>query len=252
MSSKFLLPLLCSFLLATASPVPDGLPRSGYAVKERHPIPPQWRDNGPAPKDHSVQLHVGLKQGGDITAHLLEISDPSHGRYGKHLKRSEIADIVRPSAETRSAVEAWLNDNGIDYSYTASGDWIQAAMTIGAAEQLLQTTYSSYTHEDGLSTVFRTSEWSLPHNLHDHIDVVQPTTAFVRENSHESLLEAGEARKRDGIVDVADIDERDDSDAISKVCHKNNITPKCVRTLYGTIDVRTSRILYNEEILANT
>jgi tripeptidyl-peptidase-1 len=42
-----------------------------------------------------------------------------------------------------------------------------------------------YVHNDG-STLVRTSEWSLPEHLHNHVDLVQPTTSFFR-NSKQAV-----------------------------------------------------------------
>ena len=56
---------------------------------------------------------------------------------------------------------------------------IHCSVPISQAETLLNTTYSTYQHEDG-SQLNRAPEWSLPEYLHDHINVVQPTTSFFR------------------------------------------------------------------------
>jgi tripeptidyl-peptidase I len=52
-------------------------------------------------------------------------------------------------------------------------------VTLSKAEELLQTSYSKYRHQDG-SEISRAPVWSLPVHLHEHIDVVQPTTSFMR------------------------------------------------------------------------
>lgn len=42
-----------------ASPVKT---RSPYAIKDAFKVPPRWRKIGPAPKDHIINLQIGLKQ----------------------------------------------------------------------------------------------------------------------------------------------------------------------------------------------
>jgi hypothetical protein len=37
--------------------------RADYALKERHHVPRSWSRVGPAPSQHKIQLHIGVKQG---------------------------------------------------------------------------------------------------------------------------------------------------------------------------------------------
>jgi len=50
---------------------------------------------------------------------------------------------------------------------------------VSLAEKMLDTKYSVWKHVSGDQLV-RTTSYSLPENLHDHIDVIQPTTMFGR------------------------------------------------------------------------
>jgi tripeptidyl-peptidase-1 len=61
--------------------------RSLYDIKEKHRTPSNWVREEQAPADHELQLHIGLKQRGfsQLERQLLEISSPSHPRYGQHL-----------------------------------------------------------------------------------------------------------------------------------------------------------------------
>jgi len=170
-------------LSASASPV---YARSPYAVKERHAVPQAWSKVGRAAKSDLVNLQIGLKQKneGMVERHLIEVSDPGHSRYGQHLSAAEIDSIVSPTVETVGLVREWLHAHDVtSYSSSPSNDWIYVVVPIEKAEQLLQTEYSIFKHNDG-STVSRAPEWSLPLELHEHIDVVQPTTSFFRPGAH--------------------------------------------------------------------
>ena len=102
-------------------------------------------------------------------------------RYGQHLSVDEIHDIISPSADTITLVHAWLLDHNIhDAAFSPSKDWVSVVIPIGKAEKLLQTSYKEFKHDEDGSTLSRAPEWSLPLHLHDHIDVVQPTTSFFR------------------------------------------------------------------------
>lgn len=145
-------------------------------------MPRDWSSVGAASKSDIITLQIGLKQQNDgvVEQHLTEVSDPSHARYGQHLTAAEVDDIVAPSDETVELVQAWLAEHGITRTaLSPAKDWIHVLVPVEKAEQLLQTTYSVFKHRDG-STISRAPEWSLPVHLHEHIDVVQPTTSFFR------------------------------------------------------------------------
>ncbi len=79
---------LCAIGIAGTNALPS-IVRSDYVytVKERHPVPLQWAEAGPAPRGQNIHLQIGLKQSNEglIEKHLLETSDPNHERYGQHL-----------------------------------------------------------------------------------------------------------------------------------------------------------------------
>lgn len=155
-------------------------PKYSYAVKERHFVPRAWTEAGPASKSDVINLQIGLKQQNEglVEQHLTEISDPAHERYGQHLSFDEIKDMITPSKDTSSLVREWLNEHGIhNIGEAPAKDWLSIVVPIEKAEELLQTSYKSFRHPDGHS-ISRAPEWSLPLHLHEHIDVVQPTTSF--------------------------------------------------------------------------
>jgi tripeptidyl-peptidase-1 len=169
--------LQCSY----ASPVTQHS-SSPYAIKERHAVPRDWTEVGLAPKSELINLQIGLKQGnqGIIEKHLLEVSDPSHKRYGQHLTATEVNNIISPSSETIDLVRSWLQGNNISsMTLNQAKDWISLSIRIQDAESLLRTKYSVFQHDDG-TAISRAPEFSLPLHLHEHIDVIQPTTSFFR------------------------------------------------------------------------
>lgn len=48
--------------------------RSTYAVKETHNVPSKWSRVGPAPRDHLINLSIGLRQSqfDELERHLYE------------------------------------------------------------------------------------------------------------------------------------------------------------------------------------
>lgn len=227
--------------------LPSDSSSTNYAVKERHHVPKSWTSLGPADKSDIINLQIGLKQSnkGAIEQHLLEISDPDHARYGQHLSVDEVADIVRPTDLTIDSVHRWLEGHDVgDIAYSPAQDWISIIVPISKAEELLQTTYSKYEH-DGGHVANRATEWSLPRYLHEHIDVVQPTTSFLTPKpEHKPIrfdLSEGElswwehtgqfkykqqpaSQLAGGIANI------------SAVCNASFVTLDCLRTVYGTIN----------------
>ena len=80
-----LLSLLCVVSSALAAPHRRG----EYAVKDRHPVPPHWKQLARAPKEHVVEMRIGLKQRNfeELERQLFEVSDPTHERYGRSPER---------------------------------------------------------------------------------------------------------------------------------------------------------------------
>ncbi len=155
---------------------------SPYAVKERHAVPPSWSVVGEAAKSHMLNLQIGLKQSNRdiLEQQVIEVSDPGHSRYGQHLSAEEVNALVAPAEDTLHLVTKWLREHGItEPQLSPAKDWIHVAIPVAKAEELLNTTYSHFKHVDG-SDIVRTAEWSLPEHLHEHVDVIQPTTSFFK------------------------------------------------------------------------
>jgi tripeptidyl-peptidase-1 len=167
-----------------------------------------------------------------VTQLTLIVSDPSHQRYGQHLSQDEISNLVRPTDEALVLVHEWLLENGIDgtqLEYSLAKDWITVTLPISAAERLLDTQYSTYQHEDG-DYLVRTPEWSLPHHLHEHISVIQPTNSFFRTRQLASTVK---------VVPLSLQEKEKIPPAppnLTAACDTSLVTPTCLRTLYGTID----------------
>ncbi|KAG8630161.1 hypothetical protein KVT40_001780 [Elsinoe batatas] len=230
---------------------------SNYAVKERHPVPASWRHLGPAEKTDTINLQIGLRQSnpGSVERHLLEVSNPEHERYGKHLSVDEVADIIRPSDATISSVHNWLIEHGIsDTAFSPAKDWISVVIPVEKAEKLLQTTYSKFQHRDG-HVANRAPEWSLPVHLHEHIDVIQPTTSFltpraefkpVRQqlSQNEKSWWEREGQHKYGKHPAAPAN-------VSAVCNATFVTLECLRTVYGTIDYKAKAANKNSVAINN-
>lgn len=170
-----------------SAPAPDF---QAYAIKERHAIPRGWTAVSRAEASRSIMLQIGLKQHyqDKLEQHIIEVSNPSHTRYGQYLSADAVHELLAPSDDTIDLVKAWLLDhNIINPILSSTKDWISFTLPIGKAERLLQTEYSVFQNSKDGSILVRAPEWSLPQHLHQHIDIIQPTTSFFRPVKHARL-----------------------------------------------------------------
>jgi tripeptidyl-peptidase-1 len=251
LARRVLLALLVAAEAAMGSPLHL---RSPYALKETHNVPRKWSRVGPAPSDHTIHLQIGLKQSqfDELERHLYEgkngcaastalpladcsiVSDPAHSRYGQHLTEAEVNELVKPSDDALELVHEWLFDHGIEATslhYSPAKDWIRLSLPVSDVESLLETEYSVFEHEEG-GQIVRAPEWSLPKHLHEHIDVIQPTTSFFAPRAMRSTLKtvAPEGWKPPKPI------SHPTNPTVAQVCNETAVTPLCLRTLYGTYD----------------
>lgn len=151
-------------------------------------------------------------------------------------------ELIRPTDNTLNLLHNWLSDNGIDraaLSYNAARDWIKVSLSVSSIERLLDTKYSIFGHADG-DRVTRAPAWSLPLDLHEHIEAIQPTTSFFRpagrRKTYKTIMpisEIGETPAQDLRLAFAEGPESPNV-GVAEVCNASAVTPLCLRTLYGT------------------
>lgn len=205
---------------------------SDYTVKDSHHVPRSFSRIRPAPKDHIINLKIGLKQSkfDELERHLYEVSDPYHERYGQHLSAEEVNELVKPSEETTTLVHTWLKEHGISdgLGVSSAGDWLDIKLTVKTIENLLNTKYSVYRHVDGTELI-RTTEWSLPLHLHEHITTIQPTNSFMK------IKKMAPIPKTTVEFDVSSQPQQPPyTSKVAEECNTTLVTPGCLRTLYGT------------------
>ena len=103
-------------------------------------------------------------------------------RYGAHLSKKQVAQLVAPHPDTRKLVSSWLAYNGVppsSISTTLGGCWLTVAgLPVSQANELLGASYKLYYHSGTNETILRTTGYALPAGLHIHVQTVAPTTAF--------------------------------------------------------------------------
>jgi len=186
-------------------------------------VPEGWKLQGPADDSQVLKLQIALKQG-DVEAFeqaVLDMSTPSHPNYGQHFQEhDEMKRMLLPREESLSSVNAWLREAGVE-QIEEDADWMTIKTTVGVANKMLETQFAWFVSDEAKpKKVLRTLEYSVPDEIAEHINLVQPTTRFsaVRAN-HETGSQIFE------IPTVESAAAADNCDAL--------ITPACLKTFYG-------------------
>lgn len=143
-----------------------------FILKSSTPAPDGWFKTGKPNPSHPITLRFALAQPNfpQLEEHLLAISDPSSGRWREHLSKEEVDESVQ-------LLNAYLARYGLE-STTSARDWHLVETNISLAETLLDAEYFVFEHRDTGKQVVRTTAYSVPEYLDEHIDVVQPTDYF--------------------------------------------------------------------------
>lgn len=142
---------------------------------------------------------------------------------------------MAPTPETVHAVDGWLRDHGIEPAScgrTTAGDWLHVTVPVSKAESMFNTKYKVFRHKDSGEYAVRALEWSLPHSVHSHIDIAEPTTMFGRLKKMKATS---------FLMPDLKVEEAADSDSLSPFAVPPTscntvITPSCLRTLYNTVN----------------
>ncbi|EIW75873.1 tripeptidyl peptidase A [Coniophora puteana RWD-64-598 SS2] len=207
------------------------------AIKESIRSAPQgWTRTGRAPADHVLSLKLALAQPkfSDLEKHLLASSDPAHPKYGAHLSKEEVHALLAPASDTLDIVHEWLESHGLgkeSVTKSAAGDWVTLRVPAKVAEEMFNTQFHIYRHDESGDSFVRTTSYSLPSVLHPHIDLVQPTTMYTRIKPLRSTLHY--STELELTMDTAsDTLTGPSGNAVDPSCN-NQITLSCLKQLYN-------------------
>ncbi|KAH9165905.1 subtilisin-like protein [Lactarius sanguifluus] len=147
-------------------------------------VPEHWETLGHPAAGTTIDLHIALepRRKNAVLDALYEVSSPSSLKYGAHLSREQLADIVSPHPDTLALVNSWLKHHGVhpsSISRSHGGGWLTVAdVPMSQANNILSASYQLYRHAKTNETVIRTISYGLPVELHSHVKTVAPTTHF--------------------------------------------------------------------------
>lgn len=186
MRTSALLIGVAALVAVAAAACSAGTPFASMMVKEEWRAEPDGWTRGPrAHPETPLDALIFVRQTNldVLESELYAVSDPRSERYGKHLSLDEVNRLVAPATESIVTVLAWLQFHGIDTASqvrsNGNADTLRFTTDVRTMEAMLGAEYHIYKHTETGSIAVRTHErYSLPEEVHRHIDIVGPTVRF--------------------------------------------------------------------------
>ncbi|CAL5866236.1 uncharacterized protein PFLUO_LOCUS443 [Penicillium psychrofluorescens] len=227
MSPRLLLLVICCFQLGLA------VGSSYRSVEQLESVPHGWskRDIPPASKRMTFYLAIAQTKTAEFERNVVELSTPGHPKYGQHMKRSEVDDFLRPSPDILSQILSWLESEHVPVeTIQTNRNWIKFQAFVPQAEKMLKTRFFLYHNDASQTSAIRALGYSVPEELHPHIEMIQPTTRFGNLGPQRALPLAQPI--------VATPED------LAGGCDRL-MTPDCLRDMYGLYDTEAKPDLRN-------
>ncbi|KAJ5171688.1 hypothetical protein N7492_004281 [Penicillium capsulatum] len=230
-------------LLGAAAAGTLAVPASHYEMHERRDvIPTSWTQGKKLDGSTILPVRIGLTQSNLDYGHdlLMEMSDPSSSKYGKHMSESQVHDLFAPSQDTVDGVRSWLESSGVApgrISQSTNKQWIQFDAPADEVEKLLRTEYYLYTHSETGRDHVACNEYHVPRSLREAVDYITPGIAL-REVTSVSIASRGSTgiqKRVNGLPPILDPINLA-KDAIEGLLDHSCalfITPECIKTMYN-------------------
>ncbi|KAH8995578.1 subtilisin-like protein [Lactarius hatsudake] len=201
-------------------------------------VPANWETLGCPSAGTTIDLYIALnpRQENALIDALYEVSDPKHPRYGAHLSKEQVAELVRPHPDTLELVTAWLAHHGVlpsSISTTHGGAWLTVRnVLVSRANEMLSASYQLYRHAKVNDTIIRTVSYALPDVLHAHIQAIAPTTYFA---STRTLRQTSRRRSVEAAAALVEAEGAASGKPVTVLSSRaGEVTPSQLRWLYKT------------------
>ncbi|KAF8271587.1 subtilisin-like protein [Lactarius quietus] len=204
-------------------------------------VPQNWETLGSPSSNTTIDLHIALvpQYENALIDALYEVSTPGHPKYGEHLPKEQVAQLVAPHPETLQLINSWLEHHGIlpsAVSVTHGGGWLTiTGVPVSRANEMLGASYQLF-RPSGTNgtTILRTIGYALPAVLHKHVRTVVPTTCFA------SNLPLQQTSRRRSVGATAEMGSREPGTVLSSrnddedEDEYDTVEPSDLRALYRT------------------
>ncbi|KAJ5522710.1 hypothetical protein N7513_013283 [Penicillium frequentans] len=212
----------------------------GHVVHERRDfIPTSWTEERRLDASTLLPVRIGLTQSNLNYGHelLMEMSNPSSSRYGKHMSAPEVHDLFAPSDESIDTVRSWLESFGIAknrISQSVNKQWIQFDAGTDELEKLLHTEYYIYSHADTGRSHVACREYHVPHSVRDHIDYITPGITL-REVTSVGKASNKIQKRSNGLLPILEPILMPIEEILNNVLQFCDlaVTPQCIKEMYN-------------------
>lgn len=199
-------------------------------------IPHGWLQKEAPSASKRLRFRIALRQENAhaFEQHVIDISTPDHVKYGQHMDRMEMKRMLQPSKEASAAVLNWLESQGVPKADVEDdGDWITFWVLTVEAEHILDTKFYYYSSSFGTLDRIRTLQYSVPANLHQYIQMIQPTTRFGQLRAERNMI------SQHFEIDPPLADSfLYPGEGLNVTFCNNTVTPQCLRALYNFGDFK--------------
>jgi tripeptidyl-peptidase I len=133
----------------------------------------------------TLQVALSMQNLDQLESKLAAASTPNSPTYGQYLDLDGVNDLFGPSDESRAAVESWLQSSGVT-NYKTTGNSIWFKTDVSTANTMLGTSFNYYSDNTG-ATKLRTTAYSVPESIAEHVDLISPTTYFGKSRAMAAL-----------------------------------------------------------------
>ena len=182
--------------------------------------------------EEPIKLRIALQQQNVALFEqtVYDVSTPDHPKYGQHLEGHEVKAMLLPTEAATNAVISWLQD----YNITAiedDGDWVNFKTDVATADKMLDTRFQWFRSDYKGQERLRTLQYSVPDEVAQHINFVQPTTRFGSLRAMRSLI------LKEEVGELADGQSKMWTESAATPAAVNiscnaTITPQCLLELY--------------------
>ena len=147
---------------------------------------------------------------------------------------------MKPHPDTTESVRTWIESHGVDITSVTTNsarDWLTLRLPLSKVESMLDAKYYLFKHKRSDEQIVRTLSYSLPLELHEHIDLIQPTTMFdnmrkMHATSHVNKVDPSSKLSAAELAALPDV-TGPNGQQIAASCN-TTITPTCLMQLYRT------------------
>ncbi|GJJ11874.1 hypothetical protein Clacol_006112 [Clathrus columnatus] len=217
------LALLLIFSLIYSSPLQEEL----IVHRQIQEIPDQFIHTGKANPNTPLTFRIKLASHNltGLEKRLYETSDPTNQQYGIHLTKEQVDDHVRPHPNVTTAFNRWMSQHGITpTAITKAGHELTIQVSVAQANKIFNASFLEYNDTSSDRTIIRTTQYSVPRTVAEHVRYVYPTTQFSNPEIRQYRKKKTPAST--GVIFSNTTTRRDP-------CDPNQVSIGCLMNLYS-------------------